>query len=464
MAITDVHKEYEDNLEAWTADEDFFLGDIQVKSKGVLYLPLISVDQTDPEYAAYNAMGLYPGAVGRTVRGLTGSAMLKEPEINLTGRMEGFITTQKVKATVQEEIKIGRDGLLVDMPELTFPATVQNVVCNRYDAFQITDWEHDKKGKLIRVVLKESRPGKDENDSRIEICVYRELLLSRSFDEATNRTIDTYIIKLWEERTISDKTEWTVIETITPTTGTASLTFIPFIFINPIAVSSKIEVSPMQDMTAVAKSQYQTIADWKHGLRFTALPTPTATGVDKENANVVKLGSGTALVSSNENAKFGMLEFTGKGLVEVVTAINMFSDWMVFLGARLFQDPKKGVESEETTRLKQGAENATLSSIVDSTESGYRLAIEYANVFLGTSVKPETAFSMSRDFIDSKMSPEALAALMTDWVEGGMSWKTYYYLKKQGELTRPGITEEQEREEIEKEKATMPGFNNIDNP
>ena len=88
MAITDVHKEYQDNLPAWEADRDLFKGDITVKAAGVTYLPKITGDQTDPEYKAYNARGLYPGAVGRTVRGLVGSAMLKEPEISLTGRME----------------------------------------------------------------------------------------------------------------------------------------------------------------------------------------------------------------------------------------------------------------------------------------------------------------------------------------------------------------------------------------
>ena len=447
MAIKDLHKEYVENLEAWTADEDFFKGDIAVKAKGITYLPKITADQTDPEYNAYNARGVYPGSVGRTCRGLGGSAMLKEPEIKLTGRMSGLITTQKVKNTILEEIKIGRSGILCDMPKQTEPPSVFDVFSREYDAFHITNWKHDKDGRLIRVVLVESRDGIDEDGNDIEVVVYRELIMLGG----------VYTVRLWEERTIKDKADWTVVDTITPGTGTKTLDFIPFIFINPIAVSSKIEVSPVQDMVSIAKSQYQTIADWKHGLKYTALPTPWATGINPDNATEVKLGSGTALVSSDAYAKFGFMEFEGKGLTEIVVAIETHTKWLVYQGARLFQDPKKGVESEETHRLKQGAENATLSSIVDATESGYRLLIEYANVFLSTNVDPETAFSMSRDFIDSKMSPEMLTATMADWVSGGMSFETYHYLKQQGEMTRPGITAETERALIE---AEMPVFNN----
>ena len=444
MAITDVHKEYQDNLVAWQADSDFFMGDITVKAAGLTYLPKITGDQDTDEYKAYLARGLYPGAVGRTVRGLTGSAMLKEPQIDLTGRMEGLITTQKVKNTVLELIKTGRAGILVDMPKQTTPPSVFDIKSTAYDVFHITNWKHDNDDNLIRVVLLESRDGIDAEGNDKEIVVYRELILLEGI----------YTVRLWEEVIRDDGIEWEIVDTIVPGSGTTPLGFIPFVFINPIAVSSKIEVSPIQDMVAIAISQYQTIADWKHGLKFTALPTQWATGVNETTS--IKFGSATALVSSDIDAKFGMLEFTGKGLVEIVTAINMHTDWMVYQGARLFQDPKKGVESEETTRLKQGAENATLSSIIDATESGYRLQVEYANIFLNTSVDSESAFSMSRDFIDSKMSPEELTALMNDWVNGGMSFETYYYLKKQGEQTRPGVTAEKELNQIEQE---MPVFN-----
>jgi len=329
MAITDVHKEYQDNLTAWEADRDLFKGDITVKAAGITYLPKITADQTDDEYDAYNARGLYPGAVGRTVRGLTGSAMLKEPEINLTGRMEGLITTQKVKNTVLEDIKIGRAGILVDMPKQTTPPSVLNVKSTSYDVFHIPNWKHDESGNLIKVVLLETRDGVDAEGSDIEVKVYRELVM-----------IDgKYTVNLWEEITTDDGTDWKIVETIIPGTCTTALNFIPFIFINPIAVSSKIEVSPIQDMVAIAISQYQTIADWKHGLKFTALPTPWATGVNPDNSTEVKLGSGTALVSSDPEAKFGFMEFEGKGLTEIVIAINIHTDWMVYQGARLFQDP-----------------------------------------------------------------------------------------------------------------------------
>ena len=69
---------------------------------------------------------------------------------------------------------------------------------------------------------------------------------------------------------------------------------------------------------------------------------------------------------------------------------------------------------------------------------------------------------MSKDFIDQKMSPEELTALMTDWQSGGCSYETYYYLKAQGELTRPGVTAEEEQNQMDMEgPAFNPGVTDI---
>jgi len=432
--ITDLHRDYKENLSDWEANHDCFKGDTTVKDKGQTYLPKLTADQTDTDYKIYKANGKYNGVVGRTVRGLTGSAMLKAPEINLSGRMEGLITHAKVTDAVQENIKQGRLGMLIDMPLQTDPPKILNTTLKLYTTFNITNWEYSEDGVLIRVVLKEAK-----HDGAI---YYRELLLFNG----------VYVVNIWEE---DANGEWVVVKGIIPKSSSGTLKFIPFIFINANQVSSEVVVSPIQDLTWTTIWHYQKFADYSRGLRLTALPTATATGINEDDAPLIKLGSGTALVSPNPDAKFGMLEYTGQGLGAIVTALEIADKQAIYLGARLLEDQKKGVESEETHRLKQNAENATLSSIVNAVEQGFRIGIEYANIFLGTSVDPETAFSMSKDFVDMKMSPDEITALMNDWQSQGMSYETYYYLKQKGEMTRPGVTAEEERAQIESEAPVM---------
>jgi len=81
MAITDVSQEYEDNLTAWEADRDFVKGDIAVKAGGQTYLPKIIADQTDAEYAAYLARGLYPGLQLKKVRDRMKSTPVQTREV-----------------------------------------------------------------------------------------------------------------------------------------------------------------------------------------------------------------------------------------------------------------------------------------------------------------------------------------------------------------------------------------------
>ena len=52
---------------------------------------------------------------------------------------------------------------------------------------------------------------------------------------------------------------------------------------------------------------------------------------------------------------------------------------------------------------------------------------------------------LNRDFIDARLDPQEQSSLMLMLQSGAISYETYYYNLERGELTRPGITAEEEK-------------------
>ena len=87
-------------------------------------MPKLS-EQTNQEYEAYKTRALFYGATPRTLQGLVGSVMRKEPVVEVPKALEDHLTDVTLtgisfaafaKTTLEEVLKTGRYGVLVDAP------------------------------------------------------------------------------------------------------------------------------------------------------------------------------------------------------------------------------------------------------------------------------------------------------------------------------------------------------------
>lgn len=443
MPINNQHPDVSGNMTQWNACYDCYKGNRQVKSKGEMYLPKLTTGQEDAEYQSYLARALFYEATGRTVAGLVGAALWREPSVDLSDRLQGMVNTTAIRTFIRELLLTGRYGVLVDLNDKGDPKLAA------YTAPNIINYHETAPNVFDLVVLQENvRQWKptDKDPYTFENTVqYRELYL----DGSENPEAPVYRQRIWVK---DDKGNYSALEPITPLKEGAPLQSIPFIICNTEAISTEITPPPVGGIVDCNLWHYKIYADYSHGLHWTALPTPVFIGLSAEDT--VKIGSGAGVkLPEGGDAKY--LEFEGRGLDEVRTALETCENHMATLGARLLDNTKKAAEAAETVRLRQSAEISCLSTIVGTVESVLRAAIKIGAEWIGVTIDPEAAIKLQRDFVSQRITAQEITALVQAVQAGYMTTETFIEELRKGEVG--SNTVEDELDKLDSQKPVLTG-------
>lgn len=460
MPVTSTHRQYDGFRKKWKRCRDAAEGSDAVKDAGTEYLPKLTSQERD-EYEAYKTRALWYGATGRTIQGLAGGCFRKAPRAELPaafGDWERDITLTGVPLEVfardvmDEVLTVGRVGVYAEMPPerergQDAPANGARRPRRPYlvmvKAENILNWMvtyEDGRQVLTRVVIREDKelPGADAFQVKHEDR-WREMALEDG----------RYVQRVWKkvERDVTRTTvgqaqdEYVVEETIVPTRRLKPLDFIPFAFVGPANLTPDVEKPPLLDLVDVNLSHYRSSADLEHGRHYCGLPTPWVAGFPKETK--LRVGSNIAWVAEDASAKAGILEFTGQGLGALENALEAKERLLAVLGARLLEQQKRAAEAAETVWLRQSGEQVTLLSIIATVELGVLQALRWAVYWAGGDEEKVT-FELNKDVVAVQAQPQQLVALL-QVVQGGlMTFETAYYNLEQLEMTRPGVTAEEE--------------------
>ena len=452
MPVNDMHEQYEKSAPKWKRCRHMADGSDSLKSRDnrVLYLPALTA-QSDSEYSAYVERAMVYNGTGRTIQGLSGACFRKDPKIEMgvealdewlkdvTG--ENIPVSTYSQTLLNEVLEVGRVGVWVDMaPESERPMEGQNMpYLVTVLAENIRNWKVERQnGKmtLTQVVIEEQYIKADDPFKPEMDVQYRVLQLNNGIYEQV-----VWRKKVVSENSVAGGDEWVAAEPIIPTRRQEALTYIPFVFIGPTALTCDVEKPPLLDLVDVNLSHYRNSADLEHGRHFCGLPTPWVAGFPKEKK--LRIGSNVAWVSDRPEAKAGMLEFTGQGLGALETALESKEKHMAALGARLLEEQKSGVEAAQTVMLRQSGEAATLQSMIKTVSRGLKLALVWAAEWAGHT-DAEVVAALNTDTTSVYASPQELQALVLALQNGGMSFETYYANLERLEMTRPDVKAEDE--------------------
>ena len=487
------HAKYNDWLHKWKRQRDVIEGEDAVKAEGETYLPKLdgqgrsalpySVDddrQTIPviPYGDYKQRANFVNMTARTVESLAGAILRKEPSVKWPEKHAeqldgigygGSSFYEMAQETLDDVIGIGRHGHLVDAPD-----GIDNAwpFLSGYAAEAITNWDEDKingKKQLVMVVLEdEPETVIVAGNEKKTLKTYRRLNLGAPVQETEEElklsieeflwlygllTTDfkdgpIYFQEIWQEKMdqagATDK-EWVRIDIHVPRMwGGRLLTRIPFVFFNPSSTKPNPSKPPLMDLSLVNLSHYRNSADLEHGLHFTGLPQPWAAGFDFKGDLYV--GSSVAWVSREPNARAGYLEFSGAGLSSISEAMEAKKREAAVLGARILEEQQTGgAEAAETVRLRHGGEQSVLAKISMAVSEGLSKDLEYLLDWVYfTNPKENGSIALNKDFNLVGLSPQMLQALMLAVQSGKMSWQTYFWNLKRGEVVPEERTEEEE--------------------
>lgn len=456
MPINTKHPDYDNYKILWDRCAIAVSGEDSIKNAGTTYLPKLT-EQEDSEYKAYKERASFYAASGRTLQGLTGVVFRKKPEVpewpeskkkfldSVTPTKQSFVNFSKF--VFSKVTEVGRYGVLVDIGKNAgvdkFPYFAG------YVADSIINWrseiDDDGKERLTLVVLEEisNQPDVSDKYKVAKVTKYRELFL----DDA-----GVYNQRIWvkQEQKSSVQVkgeEFKIEDEFTPLIRNKKLNYIPFVFFGPGTPCSSLQKPPLLDIVNINISHYRNSADLEHGRHFTALPTPWAAGFKHDTS--LYIGSTRAWVSEDSAANAGFLEYTGQGLSALEKALSTKESQMAILGARMLEEPKSAVEATDTHRIRQSGEQSVLASMAEAVESGFNILFNWLPDWMGFSAGVKVEFN--KDYDVRELSPQQVTALMGLVQAGRMSFDTFFYNLKRGELIPETRTVEEELGLIEKQ-------------
>ncbi|MCG3774036.1 MAG: hypothetical protein JW395_0853 [Nitrospira sp.] len=428
--VTTQHEEYKELAPRWKRCRDAVAGSDAIKKAGIEYLPMLDSHHANPlKYTEFKQRALFYNAAGRTVAGLAGGIFQKAPtvsevdektlehtkDVTLNGEpLESFALK-----TTQEYLTTGRYGILVDMA--SEEAVESRPYWVGYRAEDIINWRFNKMGgdqELVLVVLREGTYNLnvvDEFEAK-PVTQFRVLRL-------TPEGVYTQQVYTQEEQKAGDtEIKYAAGPVLIPTRRAVPLDFIPF------ALPWAVNTPPILDLVDINIAHYRGGADLKHGLHFTALPTPWVSGQSGDNSKPLHIGSGTAW-SLEKDGKAGMLEFTGKGLEAIRTDLQDMQKMMATLGARLLEEVPSNRETALSVSMRHGSDYATLRTMAQIVEQQLSWALKVHQWWVGNEALVSNMrgnLELNKTFFDQHITADELRALLLALQSNSISYKTFY--------------------------------------
>jgi hypothetical protein len=456
MPIDTEHEDRAAWSSRWRRCRDAVSGQHAVHQAGELYLPALK-EQDAAEYRAYKERATWYGATGRTLQGLCGMVFRRAPMLEAPDALKaiaedltlaGHNADLVARDLLSQVLAVGRVGALVEYPADTMgPVTLaQAASMNRrpyvttWPTESILNWRMGRvanKLQPVLVVLHEMAEVIDAQDPYKpgKVPQIRALLLEDG----------RYIQRVYQQS--KDKGEWQLVAEIVPIKNGAPLGSIPFVCVGPDELSLNVQKPPMLDLIDVNVSHYKNTADLEHGAHFAGLPTPVVTGYEAMAGEKLCIGSAAAWVFPNPDAKATFLEFTGQGLGALENRCKVKEAQMAALGARMLAPEKAGIESSDALSSRHNGENAALADIANQVSDAMTIILRMAAEWEG--IAGEVSYKLSTDYTPSGLTAQQLTALVQAWQAGGISWETFFWNLKEGEIVSEKVTEDEERDRID---------------
>jgi hypothetical protein len=190
--------------------------------------------------------------------------------------------------------------------------------------------------------------------------------------------------------------------------------------------------APIEDLVAANLNHYQMNASYTWGVFQAGFPTPTAVGINEKEIPT-GIGPGEFWISSNESAKFDILESKAGAADKGKIFLDKTEGYMASLGAEMLNPAKMVAETAESKRLDQQAQSSVLSSIAQAVSASIQRALKIAAQWQGANPE-DVSIELNRDYYPSTMNAQMLTALLNAFQSGAISYDTFWKNLQEGEL------------------------------
>lgn len=444
--VKTLHRQYQAYAAQWQKIRHALAGDLKT------YLRNVGQNEPDLAYGRARQKEYEDGAIcynftKRTLSGMVGSVMRKDPEQIIPSQMDYLLTNadgsgvglwQHAQDTLMELDSIGRGGLLVDAPNVAVATMAEqnagllNPVIAFYTAENIINWRLERHGsvnKVVMVVLREEYEYLDGSDE-----------FSPNYGEQY-RVLDIFEGK-YRQRLYRFNAKGAMMADgfieIFPQLGSVEPGTIPFTFIGASNNDSTIDDAPLLPLAELNIGHFRNSADNEESSFVVGQPTlfiapgenMNQTQWTEANPNGVKMGSRTGHnVGYNGNA------FLVQADANNLAKENMLNkeQQAIQIGAQLIT-PTQQITAE-SARLQRGADTSVMATIARNVSQAYTDALKWVAAMMNLGYQ-EIEFKLNMEFFLQPMTAQDRAAWMAD-INAGLLPATAYYAA----LRKAGVTD-----------------------
>jgi hypothetical protein len=385
----------------------------------------ISRENTDRNESYIN-MARYQNFVGSTEAGFLGMAYRKKPVLpTLPLRMEylinnvngaGLSLEQQSKKTLIEVNRVGRDGLLTEMPQSDGQVTIQDEQSGhrpsivKYSAESIIDWfpySPSAETPLQYIILMESKRRKKAGSFESEeIKCYRVLHME-------NGSYHQSVYEPDENGEYPDTVEPVAILAA----NSVPMNHIPFSFVGSINNDPSIDKPVILDIVNASLGMYQEDAN----LRISSFGFSAGTlaisddrissNVQSDKSGGVQLGDGKAIIMGSGGSA-QIIVPPDNPLAASIKDTDQKN--LAELGAQVVM-PSGGVTSVAEVKSKESVNASKLTVSVENVSDAYNEQLKNCAEFLGETIPDSEIFMLNTEFFEAMLSPEDLTALISSW-------------------------------------------------
>jgi len=474
MAIDSKHPLYSEFFSDWVTLSDTFRGERVVKDKGSTYLPATSGQTADgmgrentkgqASYDAYKQRAVFHDVVAEAVNALVGAMWHKPPTIELPAALDplreratirGESLEMLLRRVNEEQLKKGRVGMLLELPEEIVRAPGVLPWIATYEAEQIINWDdgpRDDAALLDTVNLVVLEETEYERTSSFEWELeekYRVLVLGDTEENEGRNSGAIYQQAVFRDASST----FDEAELVVPKLRNRKLEKIPFVFVNAKDICADPDDPPLLGLAQLALAIYRGEADYRQSLFLQGQDTFVTTGQLQNQTQGVAVRTGAGAHVQLETG--GKAEFVGvdsSGIAEQREAIQNDLAEAKQKSAKLFDSRSKQKESGDALRIRVSSETATLNRIALTGAGALQEILRTAAEWVGAN-PDEVVVVPNTDFAAEEFFSKELSELMAAKNLGApLSARSIHALCVKRDLT--ALTYEEELEAIAEEQAS----------
>lgn len=448
----------------WERARLVYGGEDSVHDAGELLLPKLQMQ--DPiMYANYKKRARFLPAFKRTVQGLSGTVMRKDPTFDIgllddyAENIDGSGTTliKYSKMVLKEELTVGVCGTLVEYQEVGEDITVAQKEAKNlrsylafYRAENIINWKWDviDNVKKLTLVVLEEKVNREVNEFESkQISQYRVLRLKydapEGFGEEDFEMPDDFEPEYYYTQQLYTDEDSGMIEHNEKEIliNGKRMDMIPFFF------HGEYDSPPLEDLINTNIKHYQLKADHNHALHYIGLPTPIFPGIDpKDPDKPTSIGPEQIVYISDPQAKPFYLTYGGEGLGSVEKELLELKQDMAYLGAAMLAPDTMVAETATKAVIRRAGETASLTVISEDVSESLTNALRFMAIWEGETNSDEIYILLTKDFNPLRLDAQELTALVSAWQNGAISKEVLFWNLQQGEIV-PGETNYADEEE-----------------